>query len=142
MEKEAGNHGNPTKSSKERDLLSRSNKKHKRKITHLIFERNASTDEQMIEAEETNRVETEISKSISRNPNQPSFRDMLRGENLQQTSSQFEGAANSDDEDVSDDDIAPEDLELDDKCPVILLTKEEKAKNETTMEKLINHQDV
>lgn len=47
--------GNPSEkqnSNEEKDQIMRSNKKPKRKITHLIFDRNRNNDEQMVDASE------------------------------------------------------------------------------------------
>lgn len=124
------------KSQQEHDQLIRSNKKPKRKITHLIFNRDAEQDEPMADASTgdqeivtSHTANTEGTKEISNNsPNSvPSFRDMLRGPNQTQTGIHNQEMDDEEDE-VSDDDEAPENMPIDDRCPIILLLKEEKKR--------------
>lgn len=54
-----------------------------------------------------------------------SFRDMVRGDNPTSPFTPFFDQQENDD-DVSDDDIAPDEFLNDERCPAILLSKEEK----------------
>lgn len=65
--------------------------------------------------------------STDKRIHEPSFRDMLQGQNRSsETSNQAENV--DDEDDVSDDDVAPEEIMDDEQSPIILLTKEEKQR--------------
>lgn len=125
-----------SKTHQEIDQITRSNKKPKRKITNLIFDRNQSPIAQLEDATsnpqaqvdgtpKTNTLEDMTIDIPARQP--PSFRDMLRGESNALALSQ-RGMNQEEEDDVSNDDTAPEELINEDRCPVILLTKEEKKR--------------
>lgn len=121
------------RSSQENDQVTRSNKKPKRKITNYIFERREPHDEQMQDVEilqplgeshTAKEKDTNISPGRLQNM---SFRDMVRGEqNVNVSLAATHAEDNTEDDEVSDDDSPPEDYIDNDRCPVILLSKEEK----------------
>ncbi|XP_021717949.1 uncharacterized protein LOC110685734 [Chenopodium quinoa] len=119
------------KSAEEHDQIIRSNKKPKRKINHLIF--HSQTDEEMHDAQgkEDDSI-TEVHKEglVARNvPESHSFREILQGtiRDASRINTETE-EIDIDIEDVSDDEAIPEDILKDERCPVIQLTKEEKAR--------------
>lgn len=120
--------GNP-RSTQEGDQIARSNKKPKRKITNYIFDKQNEQDEQMQDVEIQQRLagsHVTIEKGTQVEPRHPSsisFRDMLRGE---QTVKETLVIQQQEEDDGSDDDSPPEDYTDEDRCPVILLSKEEK----------------
>ena len=119
------------------DQLSRSNKKPKRKITHLIFNQDNPPDNASMEFEVQEPLQPRIPpvaapESETRGLFPPahaqppkSFRDLIRDTQLANALEQ-ELVNDIDDEDISDDDVGPEDLTDTDRCPIILLSKEEK----------------
>lgn len=128
----ATNTNNP--STEERDQLHRSSKKPKRKITHLIFDKNPSTDDgtnaMEIENDQPPMGQTVIRSPLAVQSNAAtaplSFRDLVRGSTSIQNDSQMDPI--EEDDDVSDDDPAPYDILNDERCPAILLSKEEKRR--------------
>lgn len=116
----------PQVSTEETDQLSRSNKKYKRKITNWIFDTNNDHDVQMADPAITgNNIPGATSGFPAAPTPQPSFRDMLNVRNHSSMPNPQIVDTVADD-DVSDDDCAPEEFINNDKCPSILLTKEEK----------------
>ncbi|XP_056685894.1 uncharacterized protein [Spinacia oleracea] len=109
-------------SSEERDQIDRSTKKSKRKITHLIFNQeppNETTDPQRNPPKSTQpppNGNPPPSKGVS-------FRDMVAMDQSLLRTNNFE-----DEDDLSDDDEQPENHVEDPKCPMILLSKEEKQR--------------
>lgn len=114
-------------STEELDLINRSNKKPKRKITHLIF--NRQPDEEMVDQNQQRPPGPEPRTSPNANNRLPvvrrSFRDLIIADQLNRSAVNFN---ETEDEDLSDDDTAPEDVADDPTCPVILLSKEEKKR--------------
>ncbi|KAL2944456.1 hypothetical protein RDABS01_032803 [Bienertia sinuspersici] len=115
-------------SAEENDQIDRSKKKAKTNITSYIFnQENDTTIEEA--APEQRNGNTPRDDAIPTS----SFKDMLQGSTsqahpLQSTSVNPLFDTTTDDGEVSDDDLPPEDLDEDSKCPVILLTKEEKMR--------------
>lgn len=114
-------------SNEEQDQLSRSTKKSKRKITHLIFNQQSSNDEIMTETELVEEGDPVMQEPGVASTHKPSFRDMVRHATQNQNSSILSQNV-EDEDDVSDDDTAPEDILNDERCPAILLSKEEKKR--------------
>lgn len=117
-------------SQQEVDQLARSTKKSKRKITHLIFDNQPNQDttiQTQVPHLSSSHIPgpTPLINKISTTP--PSFRDMLKGSRPGGISD-IQNEAMSDEDDISDDDMAPEDMMEDERCPVILLSKEEKRR--------------
>lgn len=116
-------------SREEQDQITRSNKKPKRKITHLIFEKRTTTDDVMVEAEQGTTHPPNQHPPGGRGTQfncQPlSFRDMVRGSSPYQTEESPLDEPDED-EDVSDDDTAPDEILNDTRCPSIQLSKDEK----------------
>ncbi|XP_021726906.1 uncharacterized protein LOC110731183 [Chenopodium quinoa] len=104
-------------SQEENDQFARSTKKYKRKITHLIFNRDSPQPQQPVHP-----------INQSKQPNSMSYRDMVRQDQMQGNLLHQSDTLNDDDDDYSDDDEAPEGVIDDPRCPVILLTKEEKMR--------------
>lgn len=127
----------PLMTKEKQDLLTRSNKKPKRRITHLIFNQDSKLDIAPMEADTLTEgparsTHLAMLPPESRghfppiHPNPPkSFRDLLKDTQIANNLEQ-EMLNGVDDDDVSDDDIGPEDLEDNERCPIILLSKEEK----------------
>ena len=113
-------------STEEKDQISRSNKKYKRKITNWIFETNGDNDTQMVDSQLRDAISPPIQPLLQGQPNTPSFRDMLNVRN-HSNPVQLQPAAALDEDDTSDDDNAPEEYLNNEQCPAILLTKEEKS---------------
>ena len=116
----------------ENDLLSRSTKKPKRKITHLIFDSPAS-QQPPPENNPTNfpALHQNLNPQVPPEPQVPhgqktlSFRDAAtNSSHLQNNSLMYE----EEEEDVSDDDEPPPALINNTKCPIVLLSKEEKKR--------------
>lgn len=106
-------------SQEERDLLNRSTKKTKWKITHFMFNNeNQQTDNPPAGV----RAEA-IPDTTKVNQGTISFRDMVAAQHVSHQPSELE-----EEEDFSDDDELPEEMVEDPRCPAILLTKEEKQR--------------
>ncbi|XP_021741187.1 uncharacterized protein LOC110707488 [Chenopodium quinoa] len=134
--KNPSNANNGPSSNEERDQLDRSNKKPKRKITQYTFGTPAVNDEEMIEVNAEGHKESMVNpleKQAKANPSEGamSFRDMLKGDSSNGNINNFDGIIDIDEEDEnleSDDEEIPEEILKDDRCPVISLSKEEKAR--------------
>lgn len=121
MEEQNSLHKDP--STEERDQLNRSTKKSKRKITHLIF--NHEQEQQQSQERQTAKIIPNTTKTNG-NPwtsRGVSFRDMVAFESMQTST-----GGQEDEEEQSDDDEPPENLVDDPRCPIILLSKEEKQR--------------
>lgn len=116
----------PRSSTEETDQLTRSNKKYKRKITNWIFDITNDEDANMENSPGLGTVPlgTTLNQAVRTTP-PPSFRDMLSVRNHSyQDHQQFSDSLLEDE--VSDDDCAPDEFINNAQCPAILLTKEEK----------------
>ncbi|XP_021724672.1 uncharacterized protein LOC110691991 [Chenopodium quinoa] len=122
------------------DQLHRSNKKPKRKVTQLFFNKEgdseASQEGVPMELENDGNI-YQLPKPIVEPQQSPlpppnlgttakSFRDLIRDTRLDEVAHRETHIEIEDEEDVSDDDEIPEGIEDSERCPVILLTKEEK----------------
>lgn len=109
------------------DQIARSNKKAKQNINHLIF--NSSNDADMIELEEQSAASPHhvINPVPSQNvPHGTTYRDLVNGTHLKGGFNSSLDMPTEDEE--SDDDEPPAGFEESEKCPAILLTKEEKKR--------------
>lgn len=113
-------------SPEEHDQLVRSNKKFKRKITNWIFEHDPEKDAHMEDVQMDN-PQVVHARPTGSAPHPPSFKDMLNHKNFAATTLQS-GFPDLEEDEVSDDDLPPDDFEGTIRCPVILLSKEEKLK--------------
>lgn len=115
------------RSFEEKDQLVRSNKKPKRKINRLIFDKSPEGDLQPMVTDDPvlSANHNEIPPPTS--PPHPSFRDMVRGLNPSSSPVSSFIPIEEDDE-VSDDDSIPENFTEDERCPAILLSKAEKIR--------------
>lgn len=131
------NNNNPNSelvSSQEQDQLHRSNKKIKRKITHIIFGEDSEQHETPMEEDDPSNAIMKEQTQAMRSNAPTSFKEMLTNNHLSMNEKQREqsfnpfGYTNNDDDLASDDDEPPEVDTEDANCPVILLTKEEKQR--------------
>ncbi|KAL2934684.1 Venom nerve growth factor, partial [Bienertia sinuspersici] len=117
---------------KEHDQLIRSNKKAKRYITYLIFNNTHEQNDVLMEENVNENYNTESNRGIV--GTNISFKNMLQGSHSGANAMHTEGISNplfnhaEDHDEESDEDLPPEDMDNDPKCPIILLTKEEKKR--------------
>lgn len=123
-----------SQSREEKDQLLRSNKKTKRKITNWIFDHSSQDDSHDIAMGEV--PQPLLSKGsptagLLNNPGNQgirSFSDLVKNHSSYQQGLLNEEVPVDEDDEISDDDEVPEELEQDERCPCILLTRAEKRR--------------
>ncbi|XP_021748571.1 uncharacterized protein LOC110714372 [Chenopodium quinoa] len=123
-------------STEEQDQLIRSNKKPKRKSTHSIPNPSNGDDEEMADAKNgMNRgngnplVPPQLNQKIIQPGGSMSFRDIMqRDKQAEVYSHEINIIDEEEDEEISDDEEIPDEIQNDERCPVIQLSKEEKRR--------------